>query len=88
MQRAKRQQSYPLKELQPLSVVLPAVHGICHGPASEEAKHLVLTGQIPGLFWLPWSREKYEGNSKINLRWVGKKKRVVIAAKRMLSSNK
>jgi hypothetical protein len=30
----------------------------------------------------------YEGNSKINLRLVGKKKRVVIAPKRKLSSNK
>jgi len=31
---------------------------------------------------------KYVGNSKINLRLVGKKKRVVIAPKHMLSSNK
>ena len=31
---------------------------------------------------------KYVGNSKINLRLVGKKKRVVIAPKRTLSSNK
>ena len=30
----------------------------------------------------------YVGNSKINLRLVGKKKRVVIVPKRMLSSNK
>jgi hypothetical protein len=30
----------------------------------------------------------YEGNSKINLRLVGKKKRVVISPKHMLSSNK
>jgi len=30
----------------------------------------------------------YVGNSKINLRLVGKKKRVVIAPKRMLGSNK
>ena len=31
---------------------------------------------------------KYEGYSKINLRLVGKNKRVVIASKRTLSSNK
>ena len=30
----------------------------------------------------------YEGYSKINLRLVGKNKRVVIASKRTLSSNK
>ena len=32
--------------------------------------------------------ETYEGYSKINLRLVGKNKRVVIASKRTLSSNK
>jgi len=31
---------------------------------------------------------KYEGHSKINIRLVGKNKRVVIASKRTLSSNK
>ena len=31
---------------------------------------------------------KYEGYSKINLRLVGKNKRVIIASKRTLSSNK
>ena len=31
---------------------------------------------------------KYEGDSKINLRLVGKKKRTVIAPKHMLISNK
>jgi len=38
---------------------------------------------------VPSSHPKsYEDNSKINLRLVGKKKRVVIATKRTLSSNK
>ena len=32
--------------------------------------------------------KNYEGYSKINLRFVGKNKRVVIASKRTLSSNK
>jgi hypothetical protein len=36
----------------------------------------------------PFLRSKYEGNSKINLRLVGNKKRVVIAPKPTLSSNK
>jgi len=36
----------------------------------------------------PFLRSKYEGNSKINLRSVGKKKRLVIAPKPTLSSNK
>ena len=43
-----------------------------------------ITGRIQELK----KRVRYEGYSKINLRLVGKNKRVVIASKRTLSSNK
>ena len=60
------------------------VLGLSYRLLDYRKNDIKITGRIQELK----KRVRYEGYSKINLRLVGKNKRVVIASKRTLSSNK